>query len=64
MTDAEIFGKLSRIFETHAFARDEDEEDLEDLLEDFETNQIGGYAYGYGNSASSPTRTKEMYELF
>ena len=33
MTDADVFGKLSRIFETHAYG---EEEDLDDLLEDFE----------------------------
>eukprot|EP01039_Chlorochromonas_danica_P001877 gene1878-2054_t len=34
MTDADVFGKLSRIFETHAQGGDEG--DLEDFLEDFE----------------------------
>lgn len=33
MTDADVFGKLSRIFETHAYG---EEDDLDDLLEDFE----------------------------
>lgn len=35
MTDADVFGKLSRIFETHALGGD-DGEDLENLLEDFD----------------------------
>lgn len=45
MTDAEIFGKLSRIFETHAFSRDnnDDDEDLEGLLEDFD--QVPSFSY-------------------
>ena len=67
MTDAEIFGKLSRIFETHGFSH-EDEEDLEDFLEDFEISNfaatggnMGGrsvdfQAQPYGNSGMSPTR--------
>jgi hypothetical protein len=36
MNDAEIAGKLSRIFETHTFQRGDANWDLEDLLEDLE----------------------------
>jgi len=34
MTDAEVFGKLSRIFETHGFAADDSA--LDEILEDFD----------------------------
>jgi len=34
MGDAEVFGKLSRIFETHGFSGDDSA--LDDILEDFD----------------------------
>lgn len=48
MTDADVFGKLSRIFETHGFG---EEDDIDDLLEDFEpTNDFNESAYSPGSS--------------
>jgi len=49
MTDADVFGKLSRIFETHAFSG---EEDIDDLLEDLDT------AHGYHEEIYSPTSSR------
>jgi hypothetical protein len=62
MTDAEIFGKLSRIFETHGFSGGaENDEDLEDLLEDFEQNQ-GNYVHNLSafSLQGSPTKMHDM----
>lgn len=36
MNDADVFGKLSRIFETHAFARDGQDHELDDILEELD----------------------------
>lgn len=57
MTDADVFGKLSRIFETHAFSNDDAA--LNDFLEDFDPNNMDG---GY-DSRGSPTKTK-MYVIW
>ena len=40
MGDAEVFGKLSRIFETHGFG--EDDSALDDILEDFDPSIVYG----------------------
>ena len=62
MTDAEIFGKLSRIFETHAFSREgeDEDEDLEELLEDIEQQSSRNYLQNLEKrgSALSPSRVK------
>jgi len=62
MTDAEIFGKLSRIFETHAFSRDnnDDDEDLEGLLEDFDQAPSFSYLSSMGGEkaiTASPSKS-------
>jgi hypothetical protein len=46
-SDAEVFGKLSRIFETHGFA--DDDSALDDMLEDFDTATL--------NKTDSPPRS-------
>ncbi len=56
-SDADIIGKLSRIFETHTFSRGENDWELDDLLEDLEYDQgysggRGGDDYGYSPSRS------------
>jgi hypothetical protein len=53
MTDAEIFGKLSRIFETHGFLEDDDDE-LNELLNDFYPED-GQFHYQRSDS-QSPSR--------
>ncbi len=51
-SDADIIGKLSRIFETHTFSRGENDWELDDLLEDLE------YEQGYnGGQDYSPSRS-------
>ncbi len=50
-SDADIIGKLSRIFETHTFSRGDNDWELDDLLEDLDYDQ------GYGNDNYSPTRS-------
>jgi hypothetical protein len=61
MADADVFGKLSRIFEIHAYG---EEEDLDDLLEDFEPNaaygQGGPYSPANNYAAGSPMRPKKL----
>lgn len=34
--EADVLGKLSRIFETHAFSRDNPDYELEEILEDLD----------------------------
>jgi hypothetical protein len=36
MADLDVFGKLSRIFETHAFSKDQSDHELDDILEELE----------------------------
>lgn len=51
MGDAEVFGKLSRIFETHGFSGDDSA--LDDILEDFDPTEV----YGRTDSPNrSPTK--------
>jgi hypothetical protein len=38
MGDAEVYGKLSRIFETHGFGTDDSA--LDDILEDFDPSDV------------------------
>ncbi len=61
MTEADIIGKLSRIFETHAFSEEDAEFDLEDLLGDFDSpyfnsspGRYGGGSGGFAMTSSSP----------
>jgi hypothetical protein len=48
MGDAEVYGKLSRIFETHGFGADDSA--LDDILEDFDPSVVYG-------QPESPSRT-------
>lgn len=50
MGDAEVFGKLSRIFETHGFANDDAA--LDDILEDFDPSLV----YASESQRSSPQK--------
>jgi hypothetical protein len=59
MGDAEVFGKLSRIFETHGFSADDD--DLDNILDDFDPTVV--YST---DSPRSPSKTKydKMLHIF
>lgn len=50
MGDAEVFGKLSRIFETHGFA--DDDAALDDILEDFDPSLV----YNSDSARNSPQK--------
>ena len=50
MGDAEVFGKLSRIFETHGFSADDAA--LDDILEDFDPSLV----YTNESPRSSPNK--------
>ncbi|RYH19008.1 hypothetical protein EON65_26610 [archaeon] len=60
MTEADVFGKLSRIFETHAYG---EEEDLDDLLEDFEPrgDDLDLSAIFTNRKAGSPSLSPKRY---
>jgi hypothetical protein len=56
-SDADIMGKLSRIFETHTFSRGENDFELDDLLDDLEYEGGGGGYHGGGDYNYSPSRS-------
>ena len=57
MTDADVFGKLSRIFETHAFSNDDSQ--LNEFLEDFDPNNPNFESTGGRSSSGSPSKKKQ-----
>jgi len=63
MSDAEIFGKLSRIFETHGFSEENDEE-LNDLLNDFYLEDDNDqYQFRRSDSFSPSRRSGKKYAI-
>ena len=53
MTDADVFGKLSRIFETHAFGKEKADYELDDILE--ELDPVAEPQSGFYGRSLSPT---------
>lgn len=64
MTEADIIGKLSRIFETHAFAGEDADFDLDDLLDDFNSPEFSSSMRGgpFAATAASPYRHNQSPE--
>lgn len=57
MTDADVFGKLSRIFETHAFSNDDTQ--LNEFLDDFDPNNPNFETVGNRSASNSPNKKKQ-----
>lgn len=61
MSEADIFGKLSRIFETHAFSRDNPDYELDDILDELDPLESNP---AYLSRSGSPARqTKKRYAV-
>jgi hypothetical protein len=57
-SEADVLGKLNRIFETHAFSRDNPDYELEEILEDLDPLDQSPY---FGRSMSPGRPTKKRY---
>lgn len=56
MSDVEIFGKLSRIFETHQFSTTDKE--LSEILEDFDPTLVADYSRDTAVNISNKDRSR------
>jgi len=56
MSDVEIFGKLSRIFETHQFSTTDKE--LNEILEDFDPTLVADYRKDSAVNISTKDRSR------
>lgn len=54
MSETELFGKLSRIFETHGFLKNDFDQDIENMLMDIESHDEN-YEEMFDPRSSSPS---------
>lgn len=63
MSDVELFGKLSRVFETHQFSTTDKE--LTEILEDFDPTMVADYRRDSAVNISTKDRSRlYRYEAY